>query len=257
MQHATRATRSNTTCACCDKAFELHLMIQCSVCKKFFKNTCVDVSSSEVRTLNANKGYDWSCKDCRAIGNDLKDLKALIIGLQDEIKSLKSESSEMRGALNTNFDFEEIVEEINERNKRKYNLVISGIEEQSQEQSTAERFEKDKNCIKDVLLKIEPVLNVDNIKPVRLGRFSENNTRPRLLKITLSDEQQVLKIVKRAKILRDYDDYKHISIFSDRTPRQIQYYKNVKNQLIERINSGENCRIKYINGVPKIVALNQ
>lgn len=257
MQQPTRNTRTNTICVCCNKAFEPHLMIQCSVCKKFFKNTCVEVSSSEVRTMNANKGYDWSCKNCRSVGNDLKDLKALIISLQDEIKSLRTEQFEMRGALNTNIEFEEIIEEINERNRRKCNLVISGIAEQSQEQSTAERFEKDKTIITDVLLKIQPDLNVDNIKPIRLGRFDVNNARPRLLKITLSDEQQVLNTIRKAKTIKNYNEYKHVSIFSDRTPRQINYYKDIKNQLTERINSGENCRIKYVNGVPKIVTLNQ
>lgn len=257
MQQSARNMRSHTTCACCNKAFEPHLMIQCSVCKKFFKNTCVEVSTSEVRTMNANKGYDWSCKDCRSVGNDLKDLKALILSLQDEIKSLKTEHFKMRGAMNANIEFEEIIEEINERNRRKFNLVISGIEEQSQEQSSAERFEKDKNTIKDVLLKVEPDLSVGNIKPIRLGRFDVNNARPRLLKITLSEEHQVLNIIHKAKTIKNYDEYKQVSIFSDRTPRQINYYKDIKNQLNERTNAGENCRIKYVNGVPKIVTLNQ
>ena len=43
----------------------------------------------------------------------------------------------------------------------------------------------------------------------------------------------------------------------DGTPRQISYYTELKEQLNARIDKGEqNLKIKYVQGVPKIVNLN-
>lgn len=244
----------NTPCACCNRSFESLLMVKCCICKKSFKNSCVDISANEVRVLNGNKGYDWSCKNCREFGSDIKDLKALILKLQDDIQALKSENSEMRSSVK-GIDFEEIVEEINERNKRKRNLVIFRLPEQDQEQPVAARMDEDKAKVIEVLQQITPNFNGENIKPIRLGHFTAGKNRA--IKITLDDEEQVNKITRKAYLLKNSNQYRNISVSLDRTPRQIAYYKMIKNQLSEREIAGErNLKIKYNNGIPKIVNLN-
>lgn len=41
---------------------------------------------------------------------------------------------------------------------------------------------------------------------------------------------------------------------SDKTPKEMQYYKEVKKELEERKNNGEeNITIKFVNNIPKIV----
>nr|CAH7763791.1 unnamed protein product [Callosobruchus chinensis] len=98
--------RARANCKCCNQACDSHLLVTCSVCKDKYKHTssCVDITTNEVRTLNSNKGYDWTCGGCRAIGKDLKDLKSLIIQLQNEIKDLKAENA--RNTKHLGFDFE-------------------------------------------------------------------------------------------------------------------------------------------------------
>ena len=50
---------------------------------------------------------------------------------------------------------------------------------------------------------------------------------------------------------------KSCSIYSDKTPKQVEYYKERKKELTDRTNRGETkLKIKYCNGVPKIVSLN-
>ena len=50
---------------------------------------------------------------------------------------------------------------------------------------------------------------------------------------------------------------KNCSIYSDKTPKQLEYYKKRKKELTDRTNRGEtNLKIKYYNDVPKIVSLN-
>lgn len=240
-------------CSCCNKAFDQHLMVECSICKKFFKNTCVDVTSAEVRAINANKGYDWSCKDCRAFGNDLKELKALIIGLRDEIHSLKEENSRMVGSFKNNINFEEVIAEINDRNSRKCNIVIFGVEEQDQSGSDASIKEDDKNTVINVINAICPNNEAECTELTRLGKYQSTKIRP--IKVTLSNDKQVLSVIRNAKNLRNNRVYRNISISYDRTKRQIEYYKSLKAELDERRSQGEHdCKIKYFNGVPKIVS---
>lgn len=115
---------NRVTCTCCNAAFEKQFIITCSVCNKVFKNTCVDISNSEVRIINANNGYDWSCQNCRKLKCDLKELKSLVIQLQEEVRSLKAVSVE-QSKTPSNISFEDIIQEISERNRRKANLEHS------------------------------------------------------------------------------------------------------------------------------------
>lgn len=243
-----------TTCACCNRSYDAISMVKCSICKKNFKNTCMDISSAEVRTLNTNKGYDWSCKTCRAIGSDIKDLKSLILKLQDEIKSLRETSCSQTASLIDDDMMEQIVMEVSDRAKRRRNVIIFGIPEPAQNTTSSERISKDHDEVAAVLEVITPELDVAGIKPVRLGRFTTGKNRP--LKIQLDTEEQVIGVIKNSTRLRNTKFDKKVSVSFDRTSRQQAFYKKVKSELVERQNSGEsNLKIKHINGIPKIVSM--
>nr|CAH7756716.1 unnamed protein product [Callosobruchus chinensis] len=119
---------SQVTCTCCNKLHNAISMVKCCICKKLLKNSCVDISSSEVRLLSANKGCDWSCPSCRTFGNDLKDLKAIILKLQDDIKTLKDNRNDV--PINDDDFLETIISEVSERAKRKKNFTILGVDGQ-------------------------------------------------------------------------------------------------------------------------------
>lgn len=246
---------NTAACSCCNKVFKTNLLIKCGVCKKTFKHSCVDITLEELRILNDNsKGYDWSCINCRDFGNELKDLKSLIVKLQNDIQALKSENSYSRSTIHQD-NFEEILEEMHQRNIRKSNLVIFGVKEQDQELLALNRAELDKTEIVNILHAIDPEANVLNIKPIRLGHFNTTKIRP--IKISLDDEKHVHNIIRKVNILKNNRTYKNISVSFDRTPRQIEHYRTVKKEFIERKEAGEhNLKIKYVKGIPKIIALN-
>lgn len=248
----------NPKCECCNKQFEQHLMATCCICKKFFKNTCVGLSNSDVRLINANKALNWTCSNCEQIGNDVNDLKLLILSLQNDIKELKEKNNNVNTTASTvNFNFEEVINEINDRNSRKRNLVVFGVKEIDSNMPGNVRAECDNRTALDIVHTIIPELENTNLKPVRLGRFDANRTRPRPIKITLNDETIVHEIIRNVKKLKSHQNYGHISVSFDRTPRQINYYKEIKHELDDRVKRGEtNCKIKYVNGIPKIVSLN-
>lgn len=95
------------------------------------------------------------------------------------------------------------------------------------------------------------------MKPVRLGKYDATKNNPRPIKISLRDEATVHNFIRKAKTLRDRETFKNVNISLDRTPRQIEYYRTVKNELIQRSSEGEtNLQIKYVRGIPKIVSVN-
>lgn len=241
-------------CKCCSQLCEGHLMVTCCVCKDKYRHACVDITANEIRILNANKGYDWTCINCRAVGKDLKDLKALIVKLQKDIQELKADRP-----LATNefkYEFEDIVSEIAEREKRKTNLMLFNLPEPDRHISLAEQTESDNTAISNVLNILSPDLSSDaTVKSTRLGTFSESKIRP--IKIIFQDERVVKKLLINSKKLRAHNHYRNVYVSSDRTKKQLEHYKAVKQELLARTNSGEtNCRIKYINGVPKVISLN-
>nr|CAH7714010.1 unnamed protein product [Callosobruchus chinensis] len=229
-------------------------MLNCSICKKTFKNSCVDISSAEVRLLNSNKGCDWSCRSCRAFGNEMKDLKALILKLQEDIQVLKSEAVAVNSPNQDDF-LEEIITEVEERSKRRKNLVIFGVPEQDQSLSNNDQVSRDVTNTVEILRVMNRDIDAQAIKPIRLGKHVEGKSRP--IKVYFGSEQQVTQIIHNARALRN-SRYKKVSVSYDRTPRQQAHYKRIKEQLQERENAGEaNLKIKYVNGTPRIVSGNQ
>nr|CAH7754551.1 unnamed protein product [Callosobruchus chinensis] len=233
---------SQVICACCNKLYDAISMVKCCICKKLLKNSCVDISSPEVRLLSANKGCDWSCPSCRTFDNDLKDLKAIILKLQDDIKTLKDTRNDV--PINEDHILETIISEVSERAKRKKNLMIFGVDEQGPD--------GDKNAVNGILKSVERNIDLRDVKPVRLGRQVEGRRRP--IKISFGSDSQVAAIIRNAKLLKNTIFKNAVSLSYDRTPRQVSYYKKLKEQLHQRLADGEtDLKIIYSNDVPKII----
>nr|CAH7735676.1 unnamed protein product [Callosobruchus chinensis] len=121
--------------------------------------------------------------------------------------------------------------------------------------SVNERSDSDTNAVIEIVNKIDPAISLSNIKPVRLGVFSDTKIRP--VKVTLENSDLVKKIAINSKKLSTSRTYSNVRISSDRTKRQMDYYKQVKRELMERQSTGDtNCRIRYFNDVPRIVQVN-
>nr|CAH7726551.1 unnamed protein product [Callosobruchus chinensis] len=221
-------------CKCCNQSSESHLMVTCSVCGEKFKHTCVDITSNEVTTGPVN---------CRAFGRDLKDLKALIIKLQNDISELKAEKAR------------KIIAEISERQKRKNNIMLFNVPEPDQSSALAVQVASDKNKVVEILDVVIHGSSFAAIKPTRIGTFTVSKNRP--IKISLEGIDTAKNVLRNASKLKSNNNFKNIIISPDRIKRQMEHYKSVKQELDNRHNSGDiNCRTKYFNDVPKIVALN-
>lgn len=237
-------------CVCCNSTFDKQFVVSCTVCHKTYRNTCVNITNSELRIVNMGKGYDWSCTQCRNIKCDMNDLKSLIVQLQEEVRTLRTSQSQHIN-IDPDHIIEEVVVEVNQRSLRRKNLVIHGILESDNGLDVSVKRENDKKAVQSVLNLLDNSIDSSDIKPIRLGKFS--NGRNRLIKISLRDEDQVHNAIKSAHKLKGTDIYKKVFVSFDRTPLQLRLYKELKEDLIKRQNEGIACKIKFFNGTPKIV----
>lgn len=241
-------------CACgCKTRADDHQIINCRICKQVFKHNCVGLTASEMRTIKLKKNIMWTCTRCSGLGEDIDELKTILIELKNEIAELKKISAP--SSTLTDKNFEDIIQEVREREKRRNNVILFNVPEPTATDIT-ERVNQDKNALKTVLNAIS--MNeelVTNIKPIRLGKAGSE--RPRPIKVRLPDETMVIGVLKNSYRLKSVEGMSSVRISRDNTPKQTAYYKSLKNELNERLANGEsNIGIKYRNGMPHIAALN-
>lgn len=226
-------------------------MAQCNICNQYYLHSCVELSATDVRTIKTKKGLSWSCRACGTLSNSIAELKFAILELKNQLQSKTSDQI-------SDDTFEDLLHEMSERNERKTNLIIFNIPE-LQSRSADERSNHDKGIASNLITSLAVNIHLDNVKTFRVGKRGDadgqNRTRP--LKIKLNGVDEVHKIIKQAKHLKNFPDFKDYSISLDRTPRQIKYYKKVKAELDQRTANGEgNLKIRYRKGLPVIVSEN-
>lgn len=242
-------------CYCCGVTTEPIKLIKCCICKNLFKHTCAGITLNEVKIISSKASLSYTCVNCTTIGQDINDLKAVIAELKNEVAELKSQNSVPSENNISNSVFNEIVHEVIERQKRIKNIIIYGIKENTSNDQNV-RLNCDTTNVKNVLNFMSEDTNALDIKPIRLGKYLPNMGKPRPIKVVFKDEQIVHNIINKSRQLKN-SEFSYVSISPDRTPKQIEYYKTLKNELNERKAKGENnLTIKYINGIPTIKSLN-
>jgi phenylalanyl-tRNA synthetase alpha subunit len=144
---------------------------------------------------------------------------------------------------NTNpADRETIIEESVERSVRACNVISYNVKK--------DPHVEDVEIANDILNVIDTSLAVSPENVVRLGKSSGRKPAP--LKLRLNNSDSARACLRKQSVLLGKDVYAKIVIREDRTPRQMQYLKSLREELNQRINSGEtNLTIKYINRVPQ------
>ncbi|KAJ3657714.1 hypothetical protein Zmor_009499 [Zophobas morio] len=260
---------NNNNCRNCrQKCVVNESAISCDACQGLLHSSCIGLSDSDIiRTRSKSKAIKVVCNLCNANMAQFKDFKALINSIQtDFLASLNQLRADLENQVATlkeslinkpNNQFEEIVAEVMEREKRKNNLIIFGVPEQSSSLNNSQRADLDLSAVNSVLESIKPDPAVPEFKLQRLGRFLPHNSKTRPIKVTFGDESDVHKFIREAKKLKGNPSFGAISLSFDRTTKQIEAYKQLKQQLDARIATGEkDLKIRYVKGLPKIVSLN-
>ncbi|CAH1973225.1 unnamed protein product, partial [Acanthoscelides obtectus] len=180
--------------------------------------------------------------------------------LRKEVKELKQKVEELLAKTNgsasrsestnasTCYSAEQVVQEIQERNIRKNNVIIFGLPEQNDRN-------EEKGLVSDML----NLVNIDSAPPgtkhFRTGKTSTTN-RPRPVKLIMNCKSKVKMVFKSLKPIKENQTFKDIGIVNDRTPMQMNQYNKIKKEFEERRQNGESdIQIKCFEDVRKIVKI--
>ncbi|CAH0549877.1 unnamed protein product [Brassicogethes aeneus] len=245
---------SETCCCGCQTKLEEAKSIMCFFCKKYFLNSCVGLTVTDLKSIKTKRGLTWCCENCDNIGKEIIEMKSLITTLTKEVASLKNEKTNLPNLNNA--IVEDIIQEINDREARKTNVLIFNIDETEME-NRQDRINGEKTKIEEVFAALPIEINMNTKKFYRLGKFNNQAPKTRPIKVEINNVNIVQNILRSSRNLKNHESLKNIVIAADKTKRQQTHYKELKAELNNRISSGEsNLTIKYRNGVPVIISEN-
>ena len=146
--------------------------------------------------------------------------------LEGEIKSLQTFEDDKA---------EELLQEIEQRNYRRSNIIITGIPEQTNG-SVNERNDKDKDFILDLFRRLDVKLpTTPNLH--RLG--NPRSHRPRSIRVCGLESSTKIKILQKSRNLKNDQGFRSIFINADLTPKQQLKAKELRDELKSRRAAGE------------------
>lgn len=275
-------------CGICNKKLRGVNSITCiGMCNKQYCATCANLTKNELQDIDKKK-LGWTCKSCTSKNsrrsnvfisavadntdassvnstpknknytiNDVMDKLINMELLYKELLVKYEQQEEANAVLRDEVKYlkmnmvEDVIMEMNDRNSRKQNIIVFGVPEYEGS------VEQKKISDLDNIIKICNALCVDkiisdNVKCIRIGRVISSKIRP--IKVIFPNESMVHEIIKKCTDSKFKDAFKGITLSFDRTPKQIDYFHSLKNELKDRQDKGDQVAIKYKNGVPRIVA---
>lgn len=173
----------------------------------------------------------------KKIDNVTDSLKMIISRIEDIEGKYKEVESRCKRIEEQQMD---TFSEIDERERRKVNLVISGIEEK-EDGNVQERIEWDEEKVEELFEDLAGLDSDDFVKTLRLGKTGTK--KPRLLKVVCKNYETKRKILTKAKELRSKAGYKGIYVNPDQTPLQQRQSKSVREEYKRRKDLGEDVVI--------------
>lgn len=223
---------------------------KCDSCTLPLHLKCLSLSEEEFKLLSGprSRNIKLVCSRCVVSLNATSEIKSLISELKT---SIETRLSNLEASLKSPMSVaptqsENIIQESVNRAIRASNVIMANVPEDSET--------PDIKVVNDILEKIDPNAFAYPEDVCRIGRITTPN-KPRLIKIKFRKIETAKLVLRKSSTLKQIPELKNVSIRSDKTPMQITYFKNIKTELKQRLDEGErNLKIKYINGVPQIVA---
>lgn len=190
-----------------------------------------------------NKKLDSFEQKLSALSSQLLSIKEENILLRNNLTTLtkRVESLETNQPTLCENSFSDFIDQ----QARSKNIILFNVTEKPDDSN-----DSDMSTTNLILQK----LNVD-IKPVTVHRLGRPNGKPRPLKATLNTTSDVFKILGSSRRLKSDQIFNEVRIISDKTPKQREYFQNLRKELdARRLNGESNLSIKYYKGVPSIIS---
>lgn len=216
--------------------------------KKLFSSSTAEISSQiqDIKSATSKMSLEHN-----HIKSQLNQLEVKLNNDEKKIELLETDIKELkiRPAPTTQnkpiYANEQIIREIQDRKKRENNIIIMGIAE-NESCNIKERNIQDEADV----LKIICQIITDIPKPAKIFRIGKYTPgKARRIKVCFDKPETALLLLKNRDKLPN-----NLKMFSDQTPAQQKYYLHIKEELNQRICSGEtDITIKYVNGTPAII----
>ncbi|XP_030750488.1 ubiquitin carboxyl-terminal hydrolase 14-like [Sitophilus oryzae] len=184
---------------------------------------------------------------------DLKDVIRIVDEFETQLEDLRSQVNHLKACnnrLREGQSFEPLLKELHERERKKANFIIFGIDDRNSE----DRPEDDKKTAQEIIKLSHQGSFVDTstIRVHRLGKYFHGKNRP--LRVICSSPDVASKVLHNTRSITIYKKYESISVRSDKTYAQLEEFRKVKQELDFRLDAGEtNLKIIHRDGFPSIV----
>lgn len=171
------------------------------------------------------------------------NIEKKVDNIENEIASLKSGST---STITTPLlNYEDIISETFDRSQREKNVIIRGIKEVRSSNSEERQTHDCQEVMKVIKMAVSDC--TEPTKTIRLGKYNPDASRP--IKVIFSTPEPAKTILRHKTSIQ----CENIKIYSDETPYQQKYRKNLRDELKRRLDGGEtDITIKYVKGTPTI-----
>lgn len=203
------------------------------------QSLCSAIDSTRIDVMNELKNISATLNTLQSKLFQVESTLQRVLETQStqdkEIKNLKQDISRIKD------NYEDILDEFENRDRRKTNLIISGLPER-EDMNADERKQLDLSTVNSLFSALDGFTN-DVVSGVhRIGMI--NPSRPRLLKVICVDTESKRRILSKSKNLRNMQQYKNIYVNPDLTPLQQAQNKQLREELHRRRSQGENVMIR-------------
>ena len=243
--------------------------MECDRCSVRFHRNCTDLNNKQFKFIHGfpTKNLEWVCNRClndKDKGDNTNkqagdgDQSSLIVEQNKKIIDQNCKILEQQALIldllkdkkegNNKVDkqikvhVEETLQEMKEKEEKKMNMILHGIPEGTEEEE-AKNKETDVNKTKAVLTYVNPEVKL-TIDPSKVQRIGKKGTKPRPVKVVLDSVETKMQFIRNSKKLKDHDTFSKVGLSFDKTKREQEEYRRLKEKLDEK-NRNEGSGADY------------
>ena len=254
----TSSNPPSLNCSKCTNEFEeSDESIECWQCKHWLHRKCTSLSPVEFDNLarTKNSGIQWICSSCldltntQSSNNNIAELKTLMLTMQTTINNLvckisllEEERRDTKKSIESMVQKEVslAIDEMREEDKRKNNVIISGLVETPDTDETKNLLEAT-HLLTDIPNVKDEICSIFRLGKPPTAPNSNQHVRPRLLKVSFKSLETKEKVFRKLIDInkREKDPKKKIYVNDDLTSKQRIVDKEVREELKRRRSLGE------------------
>ena len=231
---------SETSCKDCNQIISgKHRAVQCGFCDNHYCFKCSKLKQTLFNEIGREAGVSFNCIHCRIAMPSMNKILAKLVSLEERLQKLENRDG---GSEKCDRDMirdviREEKEEEQERENRKLNIIVHSLPE-SRKPTLEEKKEEDSSEVEKILNETLN-LNVKFENVLRLGKFADDRTKSRPMRLSVSDFDTKRKILNASRHLKNHEKYSSVFLTPDLTASQRKAAFDLREEKRRRERAGE------------------